>query len=97
MDYSGRQINNLVAIMKAFPDLHLKIGGYTDSDGSDELNQKLSQNRADNVMKAVVANGIDADRLAAEGYGEAHPLCPANDTPECKAQNRRIAVRVTAK
>ena len=37
------------------------------------------------------------DRLAAEGYGPEHPPCPANDTDECKAQNRRIALRVAAK
>lgn len=97
MDYSQAQINNLAAIMKAYPDVSLKLGGYTDSDGADDMNLKLSQNRANNVMAAIVAQGIDASRLAAEGYGEAHPLCPANDTPECKAQNRRTAVRVTAK
>jgi outer membrane protein OmpA-like peptidoglycan-associated protein len=97
MDYSQAQINNLVAIMKAFPKVNLKLGGYTDSDGADDANLKLSQARANNVMAAIVNGGIAASRLSAEGYGEAHPICPANDTPECKAQNRRTAVRVTAK
>jgi outer membrane protein OmpA-like peptidoglycan-associated protein len=97
MDYSQRQINNLVAILKAFPKLQFKIGGYTDSDGDDKANMKLSDNRAKNVMAAIVSQGIDPARLTAEGYGEQHPICAANDTPECKAQNRRIAVRVTAK
>lgn len=96
-DYSMRQINNMIAIMKAYPDVNLKIGGYTDSDGGEEANMKLSERRASTVMAAIVAGGIDGSRLAAEGYGEAHPKCPANDTPECKAQNRRIAARVTAK
>jgi outer membrane protein OmpA-like peptidoglycan-associated protein len=97
MAYSQAQINNLAAIMKAFPKVNLKLGGYTDSDGADDANLKLSQARANNVMAAIINKGIAASRLEAEGYGEAHPLCPANDTPECKAQNRRTAVRVTAK
>jgi len=87
----------MVAVLKAYPNVNLKIGGYTDSDGKDEMNMKLSQSRADNVKAAIVAKGISADRLDAEGYGEQHPLCPANDTKECKAQNRRIAARVSAK
>jgi K(+)-stimulated pyrophosphate-energized sodium pump len=49
------------------------------------------------VVKELVALGVDAKRLAAEGYGPEYPVCAANDTDECKAQNRRIAVRVTAK
>lgn len=97
MGYSQAQINNLAAIMTAYPSVSLKLGGYTDSDGADDFNLQLSQNRANNVMKAIVSQGIAASRLTAEGYGEAHPVCPANDTPECKAQNRRTAVRVSAK
>ncbi|WP_273444938.1 OmpA family protein [Neolewinella agarilytica] len=96
-EYSKRQIDNMVAVLKAYPNVNLKIGGYTDSDGGEEANMKLSERRASNVMAAIVAKGIDGSRLAAEGFGEAHPMCPANDTPECKAQNRRIAARVTAK
>lgn len=97
MDYSATQLNNIVEIMKAFPDVNLKLGGYTDSDGDDQFNLDLSSRRAKNVASAIEKAGIDASRLASEGYGEAHPVCPANDTPECKAQNRRTAVRVTAK
>ena len=97
MDYSGKQLTNVVEILKAYPKVNLKLGGYTDNVGDDKMNLALSQRRADNVMKAIVAAGVDAARLAAEGYGEAHPVCPANDTDECKAKNRRIAVRVTAK
>ncbi|TXF87861.1 DUF937 domain-containing protein [Neolewinella aurantiaca] len=96
-DYSKRQIENMVNVLNAYPDVHLKIGGYTDNVGSADGNMALSQKRADNVMATLVAKGIDASRLAAEGFGEQHPACPANDTPECKAQNRRIAARVTQK
>ncbi len=96
-EYSTRQIDNMVAVLKAYPAVNLKIGGYTDSDGEEAMNMTLSQKRADAVKMAITAKGIAADRLDAEGYGEQHPVCPANDTPECKAQNRRIAARVTAK
>jgi outer membrane protein OmpA-like peptidoglycan-associated protein len=97
MEASKDQLANIAEIMKAFPNVSLKIGGYTDADGNAGANRKLSQKRAEAVMAAVVALGIDKGRLAAEGYGPEHPVCPANDTDECKAQNRRIAVRVTAK
>ena len=97
MDYSKQQLTNIYEVLKAFPKVKIKVGGYTDSDGNDKANMALSQKRAETVMAALVAMGIEKGRLAAEGYGEQHPVCPANDTPECKAQNRRIAVRVTEK
>ncbi len=96
-EFSKRQIDNMVAVMTAYPDVNLKIGGYTDNVGNPDSNMKLSQRRADNVMATLVEKGIDAARLTAEGFGIQHPACPANDTPECKAQNRRIAARVTKK
>ncbi len=96
-EFSQRQIDNMVAVMTAYPDVHLKIGGYTDNVGNPDSNMKLSQKRADKVMATLIEKGIDASRLSAEGFGEQHPACPANDTPECKAQNRRIAARVTQK
>jgi len=97
MEASKDQLANIVEILKAFPAAKLKLGGYTDNDGAADVNKKISQQRAESVVKALVDLGVAADRLEAEGYGPEFPVCPANDTPECKAQNRRIAVRVTAK
>lgn len=94
---SDQQVKNIAAILKAYPNLELKLGGYTDNSGDAAANLKLSQERAEAAKAAIVALGIDAARLSAEGYGQEHPVCAANDTPECKAQNRRIDVRVTKK
>lgn len=96
-DNSKKQIDNLVAILKAYPSANVKFGGYTDNTGSSEANQKISAQRAEAVVNALIAGGVAADRLAAEGYGPEHPICPANDTDECKAQNRRVDLRVTKK
>jgi OmpA-OmpF porin, OOP family len=93
---SAEQVKNISDILVAFPKVKLKIGGYTDNVGNAASNLKLSANRASTVMKALVANGVDASRLTAEGYGDQHPEA-SNDTEEGKAQNRRIAVRVTEK
>ncbi len=97
LEKSQEQLANLIEILKAFPAAKLKVGGYTDNAGKAEDNKKLSQTRAEAVVAQLVAGGIDKSRLEAEGYGAEHAECPANDTDECKAKNRRIAVSVRAK
>lgn len=94
---SLKQIDNIVTILNAFPEANLKLGGYTDNTGSQEINQPLSEGRAKAVMNNLIKDGIAADRLEAEGYGANHPVCPANDTDLCKAKNRRVDLRVTEK
>ncbi len=93
---SNEQIGNIVAILKAYPAVELKVGGYTDNVGDPAFNKSLSQKRAEAVVAALVAGGIDAKRLVAEGYGDQHPVA-SNDTEEGREQNRRVAVRVTKK
>jgi OOP family OmpA-OmpF porin len=93
---SAEQLQNIAAILKAYPNVKVKIGGYTDNTGNKEANLKLSQDRASNVMRELVQRGIDPSRLEAEGYGEDHPVA-GNSTPEGRQQNRRISLRVTAK
>jgi outer membrane protein OmpA-like peptidoglycan-associated protein len=94
---SKDQLDRIAAIMKAYPAVNLKIGGYTDNTGSDVVNMALSSERAEAAKAELITRGVAANRLEAEGYGSQHPVCPANDTPACKAMNRRIDVRVTAK
>jgi OmpA-OmpF porin, OOP family len=93
---SQEQIRNIAAILKAYPQVNVKIGGYTDNVGDDAANLKLSHDRAVSTMNAIVSNGIDASRLEAEGYGEQHPVA-TNDTDEGRQRNRRIDIRVTKK
>jgi len=94
---SKDQLDRLAAIMKAYPSVKLKIGGYTDNTGSDVVNMALSSERAEAAKAELINRGVAEERLEAEGYGPQHPVCPANDTPECRAKNRRVDVRVTAK
>ncbi len=92
-DSSEAQLNNLAEILKAYPAVRLKIGGYTDSTGNADANLKLSQQRAETVVADLVRKGVAQDRLEAEGYGSQHPVA-SNATPEGRAMNRRMALRV---
>ncbi|ROI05935.1 MULTISPECIES: sodium-translocating pyrophosphatase [unclassified Chryseobacterium] len=89
-------LNNLAEIINAYPDLKIKLGGYTDNSGNEESNQQLSNLRAQTAKLKLLELGVPADRIEAEGYGSQHPVCEANDTDECKAKNRRIDVRILA-
>ncbi|MDR6922401.1 MULTISPECIES: sodium-translocating pyrophosphatase [Chryseobacterium] len=93
---SEAQLNNLAEILNAYPDLKIKLGGYTDNTGNEESNLKLSNLRAQTAKLKLLELGIPSDRVEADGYGSQHPVCAANDTDECKAKNRRIDVRVLA-
>lgn len=93
---SAEQLQNIAAILKAYPKVNAKIGGYTDNTGNKQSNLKLSQDRATNVMQDLVQRGIDASRLEAKGYGEEHPVAD-NATEEGRQKNRRISLLVTAK
>lgn len=94
---SQAQLENILAILSAYPTSEVKFGGYTDNTGSQQINQALSEGRAKSVMNTLATLGIDASRMSAEGYGSEHPVCPANDTDVCKAQNRRVDIRITKK
>ncbi len=89
----GESFKTLKEIGRLFEDdpaLRLSIEGHTDSDGSDESNQSLSQNRAEAVRNYLITTySISAERLESKGWGESNPM-ETNDTPEGKANNRRV-------
>ena len=93
---SAEQLKNIAEIMKAYPKVALKIGGYTDNVGNADANLKLSRMRAENTMQELVKLGVDAKRLEAQGYGEKHPVAD-NATEEGRQKNRSIDLRVTRK
>ncbi len=93
---SDDQLHNVAAILKAYPKVNIKIGGYTDNTGDKAANQKLSEERAQNVKAELEKLGVEPSRLAAQGYGEDHPVAD-NSTEEGRQKNRRISMRVTAK
>jgi len=93
---SQEQIDNINEILKAFPAVSLKFGGYTDNVGDSQANLKLSKDRAEAVMTEIVKLGIDKTRLEAEGYGAEHPVAD-NATEEGRQKNRRVDCRITKK
>jgi OmpA-OmpF porin, OOP family len=95
-DSSAEQLQNIAAILKAYPKVKVKIGGYTDNTGNKEANLRLSQDRATNVMHELVRRGVDPSQLEAQGYGEEYSVAD-NSIPEGRQKNRRISLRVTAK
>lgn len=90
---SGLEVDNVSAIMKAYEDVVVKIEGYTDSQGNADSNVTLSQQRAEAVRTRLLASGIAESRITTQGFGAANPVAD-NETPEGRAQNRRIEVVV---
>lgn len=91
------QVQKLADAMTQYANTVVHIQGHTDSQGSDALNQKLSQNRADAVKAALITKfGIAADRITAKGYGESQPIAD-NTTEEGRATNRRVVGAVSVK
>ncbi|MBK7105112.1 MAG: OmpA family protein [Ignavibacteriae bacterium] len=82
-------INYVVKMMQDHPELKFSVEGHTDSDGNDDSNLKLSEERAKSVVAKMIELGISSDRLTSKGLGESKPLT-SNDTSEGKAQNRRV-------
>ena len=91
---SYKSLNDVADLMKADETLVLNIDGHTDNVGSDEINQKLSENRAIAVREYLVGKGVSASRMVSTGYGKSKPVAD-NKTAAGRAQNRRI--EITAK
>ena len=93
---SVEQLANIVAILKAYPAVEIKLGGYTDNTGNAKSNVALSAARASSVMAEITKAGVFKSRLTAEGYGNQFPVA-TNNTPEGREKNRHVSVRVTKK
>lgn len=86
-----RNVEKLSAYLKANPMRKAVVEGYTDSTGSESLNQDLSNRRAAAVRQALIGQGIDGDRLTTHAYGEGHPVA-GNDNAEGRQLNRRVEI-----
>jgi outer membrane protein OmpA-like peptidoglycan-associated protein len=93
---SQTELNDIASILTNCPNVRLTVAGYTDSVGNPEGNLRLSRNRANAVVAQLTSRGVSTDRLVSEGYGEQYPVAD-NTTAEGRAQNRRVAMRVTQK
>ena len=90
---SEEVLADIIAILNEYPNAKFEVEGHTDSTGSAQLNQNLSQSRALAVRDYLVENGIDEFRLSAKGYGEDRPIA-TNNTRAGRAQNRRVEINL---
>lgn len=93
-DRSLAILDRVARVLLDNPAGNVEIQGHTDSQGDDELNRELSQERADAVRDYLVAAGVPADRLVARGFGESVPRASPEETDADRAANRRIEFRV---
>ena len=82
-------LKNMAEVLKANPKLHVRVVGYTDSRGSDQYNQRLSERRAQAIKDYLVKKGANPSQLETEGRGETNPIVP-NDSERNMFRNRRI-------
>jgi outer membrane protein OmpA-like peptidoglycan-associated protein len=90
---SNQVLIEIVKILNEYPNAKFSIEGHTDSAGSDTLNQRLSDSRANAVKKFLIDNGIDQFRLTSVGYGETKPIA-SNATSSGRAENRRVEINL---
>ncbi len=88
------RLARISGIVLAYPDLHLQIEGYTDSIGSDEYNQTLSEERAGTVRDYLVSSGVPVNNVVAQGFGKADPVAD-NSTAAGRKLNRRVDMVVS--
>jgi OmpA-OmpF porin, OOP family len=86
---SESTLKQVVALLQQNPDLKLRVEGHTDNQGNAAANQALSEKRAQAVVAWLVAQGIPANRLSAQGFGQSNPVAE-NSTDDGRAKNRRV-------
>lgn len=87
-------LTGVAMVLKEYPKTAVNVVGYTDSTGSQDLNMRLSQQRADSVASALIVQGVEASRVRTQGMGPANPIA-SNSTAEGKAQNRRVEITLS--
>lgn len=80
-------------VLKEYNKTSIAVSGFTDSKGRDDLNMKLSQDRANSVAQYLISRGVAGNRLNAVGYGKSMPIAD-NSTENGRAQNRRVEIRI---
>jgi outer membrane protein OmpA-like peptidoglycan-associated protein len=86
-------LQNVALVLKEYPKTYVDVVGHTDSIGAAHYNQRLSEQRAGSVAGYLSSHGVLADRLLVAGRGESQPVA-SNDTPEGRAQNRRVTIEI---
>jgi len=87
-------LTGVAMVLKEYPKTAVNVVGYTDSTGSQDLNMRLSQQRADSVASSLIVQGVEASRVRTQGMGPANPIA-SNSTAEGKAQNRRVEITLS--
>lgn len=88
-------LDKMAETMKEYDKTEIIVMGHTDATGSDEHNQKLSENRASSVSRFLQQNGITAKRVTTKGFGEQKPVA-SNNTTSGREQNRRVEIAIVA-
>jgi outer membrane protein OmpA-like peptidoglycan-associated protein len=88
------KLARLAGIVLAHPGLVLEVEGHTDSTGSDELNQRLSEQRAETVRTYLISQGLSERNMTARGFGKSSPVAD-NNTAVGRQQNRRVEIVVS--
>jgi outer membrane protein OmpA-like peptidoglycan-associated protein len=87
------EIDRIAQVMVQYPETQIIVQGHTDSAGSAEYNQRLSEQRAEAVKNLILQRGVSPYRITSMGYGESQPVA-TNDTPEGRQMNRRVEIRI---
>jgi outer membrane protein OmpA-like peptidoglycan-associated protein len=93
LESSLPELELLLEFLNVNPTVVIEIGGHTDSDGSEEHNQRLSERRANSVREFLIKRGIAGERIFSHGYGETTPVAD-NITPAGKRLNRRTEITI---
>lgn len=93
-EQSFTELKQLEKILRENPDMHIEVTGHTDNIGPEEFNQRLSELRARAVKTYFINNGISADRITTQGFGETKPLVSNDDDKEGRQYNRRVEFRI---